>query len=578
MSERGRRRAAAWFLRFLVVAGVAVVVLLPPLSTTGERAADTARIVSYTARMDLSRDGTLRSVETIQVDVPGGKHGIFRTFDTADPRRRGVDHPVSEVSVTRDGQPEPAEWTSSAAGTANLRIGDPNVYLTPGEHTYVIDSTTVDALEVDPRDDGRVVWWWDVVGSGWQMAMDRARVEVRLPATPVGPAECVLGVDTPCTADVADRSLTVTTGPLEPFTPVTVRVPFDARAVSAPPTGSPLGPTVWWSLVAAVAAVGVGVLLARSTREEPPGFPVLYEPPAGLYPALAAKVLDEAHASDDVQATLFDLGERGVVRLDGDGSTWTVQLLVHANGAGLRPGELDLLEKLGVVAAGDSFTVTRSDVEAGRRISRARSALRSAVDRDAAALLEASGPGLLARALGAGAILATLAMVGVYELSDTGWVSWPLLTAAAALALVLAGAAVDRGAGSRRTTAGRDAWSRAGGFARLLGTESAESRFDAAAHRDYFARYLPWAVAFGSAEAWSRRFRDQGVPVDDPGTVPYLYWYGAGRYSSSSFTDSFNASIAAASAAYVASQSASSGGGGGFSGGSGGGGGGGGSW
>jgi uncharacterized membrane protein len=131
-----------------------------------------------------------------------------------------------------------------------------------------------------------------------------------------------------------------------------------------------------------------------------------------------------------------------------------------------------------------------------------------------------------------------------------------------------------------RTPEGRDLWSRTGGFARFLTTDSSESRFDAAAHLDWYPRYLAWAVALGSADEWARRYEAQGVEVPD---VPWVVWTGTGtRFHAGAMNRSFDGAIASATSAYAAAEaaraSASGGGGGGFSGGSGGGGGGGGSW
>jgi hypothetical protein len=577
---RGGRRAAAWLLRLVVVAAVAAVALLPPLSSLEEPAAETARVVDYTAAFDLAADGVLSAAETVVVDLPAGKRGIFRVFDIADPRRDGVDHPVDVVAVRRDGTDEPSVWIPSARGTATLRIGDPSVYLDPGVHTYELRWITLDALEPDPGDDDRVVWWWDVVGSGWRMPIESVTVDAALPAPLAGPVECVQGDDTPCDATVVDGRLRLTTGPLAPSTPVTVRVGFDADALPPPPAGWPVAPALVAGLSAGAVAFVLGLLLSRATREVAPGFPVLFEPPEQAYPALGARVLEEEHGADDLQATLLDLGERGVVRLDGDTDRWTVRLERDALAAGLRPVEVGVLGSLGLRSAGDALTVTPRSTAAGARVAEARSRLRSGVDDDAAAFLDRSGVGSLARLVGAGATLGVVGLTVLYEFSDTGWRSWPLLGALAGLSLALVGAALDPGASTRRTGPGRDLWSRTGGFARFLTTDSAESRFDAAAHLDWYPRYLPWAVALGSADAWARRFEAQGLPVTAD-SVPYLSWHGPGAvFSASRLGDSFNSTIVAASAAYAASQASSSsgGGGGGFSGGSGGGGGGGGSW
>lgn len=190
-----------WFVRLLLMAIVVAIWAWPPL-TSLNATTETARITNYAAVMDLSADGTLKIVETVDVAMPPGKHGIYRIFDTTDERRRGVGHPVTVVSVTRNGTAEPYAWTGSASGTRTLRIGSPDDFIEPGLHTYVVTSTTTNALNRAAA--GRSQWWWNIVGSGWQMPMDATSVTASLPAAPVK-SECFQGKDTPCTVSVAER-------------------------------------------------------------------------------------------------------------------------------------------------------------------------------------------------------------------------------------------------------------------------------------------------------------------------------------------------------------------------------------
>jgi uncharacterized membrane protein len=172
-----------------------------------------------------------------------------------------------------------------------------------------------------------------------------------------------------------------------------------------------------------------------------------------------------------------------------------------------------------------------------------------------------------------------LAVMGGFHLFG-GWDAPVLLVAVVGgFALGASVLAVDSGRSTTRTATGRDVWSRTGGFARFLSTDSSESRFDAAAHLDWYPKYLPWAIALGVGEEWARRYQVQGITEPEvPYVVGWGYGHGTHHDGFSGFHDSFNGAISAASATYAASQSSSSSGGGGFSGGSGGGGGGGGSW
>lgn len=568
------RAATAWFLRILVVAAVAVVWFIPPFA---QEQSDTATIARYDAVFDLAADGTLKITETLDVVMPPGKRGIFRIFDTRDERRNDVEHPVQDLSVTRDGQPEPYQWDDSPAGQESLRIGDANVYLEAGTHTYVITSTTTDTLERGPS--GTVRWWWNVVGTGWQMSMDSVTVTVNLPAE-VSRVECVQDEDTPCTADLAERTLTVRTGPLAPYTPVTVRATFPEGAVPEPPA-DPTDRTLLYSIVAGVIGAALGAWFIVATRERKPGFPVLFEPPEGISPALGAKVLGEVDSGDDFQATLYDLGAKGVIRLDGDDDAWRVNLLVDPVDGQVPEMERAMLAGLGLSQAGDSFLVTKS-ASAGEKISTARSTMRGIVSRQAEAYLKPSGAGIIGNLLGWLATFGVVALAGVWLFGSGGWFSWPLFVGLAAFALVAVSVSADPGTRTKRTAEGRELWSRTGGFARFLTTDSSESRFEAAKHLDWYPSYLAWALVFGSADAWAKRFESQGVELP---AVPWIYWTGVGYHGqsfSSSITSSFDAAISSANASYAASQvqsaASSFGGGGGFSGGSGGGGGGGGSW
>ena len=442
-SRRQRRPVVAWAIRLLVLAGLAAVWFGVPFGAQHQQ--DTASISTYDSQMELSADGRLRSVETIAVEMPPGKRGIFRIFDTADPRRSNVDHPVHVAAVERDGTTEPYVHIDGARGTDTIRIGDEHVYLDAGEHVYRIVSSTADVLE--PGREGETIWWWDVVGSGWQMSIGQATVRAELPAEPLS-AECVSGRDDPCTATVEGTTLSVQTGPLDPFTAVTVRVVFAAGDVA-----EPIAPARYrdllWAIVAALAAAGVAVWGWRATREKEPGFPVLFEPPFMVPPAVGVKVLDERHSEDDLQATLFDLADRGVLRLRGDDETWQIELVQPLEAEHLHPVERALLTSLGLTGAGDVFVVAATE-GSGRVVSSARSALRSQVDASSATFLRRSGPGVLMRLLGWVCLGATLFMVGRYFV-DAGWLRWPLLAATSAFALAAAGMMAESGLATVRT-------------------------------------------------------------------------------------------------------------------------------
>lgn len=576
----GRIVAAVFFA--LTALGLGLYAALGPTmpQSTGSVGPEPSSIEAFDVEMVLTSEGSLLLDETITVGFPILRRGIFRIFDTADPRR-DLEHPVEDLEVTRDGVSEPWTWVDSAEGTATARIGDENVYLDPGSYTYRLSSKTSDVLEpkvVDGKEDSEVTWfWWDVIGGGWQMPMQNVTVHLALPVAPLE-VECVMGVDTPCEPTVDGESVSLTVPALSPKEPVTFRVSLPSDQV---PPNEVAGDD--WPLAAGVGvlALVVGALGLVVTRERAPGFPVLYEPPAGIRPAVGVRVLDEKASSSELQATLFDLGERGVVRLERTTSdTWAVHLVAPPSRDRCDPWEAAMLHELGLAIEGNSFGVTKS-ISAGKAISSATSKLSTGAAAAASPYLHGSAIGGLYRFLAWISWLGVAVMAGFHLFAD--WDAPPLLVfGVTGFAVGASLLAVDKGRGTVRTAEGRDVWSRTGGFARFLSTDSSESRFDAAAHLDLYPRYLPWAVALGMSEEWLRRYQAQGVT---PAAVPYVYGYGYGHGHGydhddfSDFNDSFSGAISAASATYAASQSSSSsGGGGGFSGGSGGGGGGGGSW
>jgi hypothetical protein len=564
-------------LLLAVLGLVALTLLVDPISTAGERARDVASVTGYDVAYVLDADGTLAVDETIEVSFPVPRHGIFRIFDTA-AVRGGPEHPVELEQVRRDGGDEPWAWVPSAPGTETARIGDEDVFVGPGTTTYRLQSSTRDVVEpkvVEGEEDPDTSWWWwDVVGEGWQMPMDDVTVRATLPVEPTD-VDCVIGESTPCEPVVAGREVTLALARLEPFEAVTMRVSMPSSAVPANSAGSD---ALGIALAVLAGVVGAALALAGTvaTRERAPGFPVLFEPPEGIRPAVGARVLDERPSEAELQATLFDLGERGVVRVESNGETWVVEVVGATGPESCAPWEAAALAGLGLRHPGDRFTVSNT-VAAGRQIASARETLEAGLHAEVRRYLTPSVAGVLLR-LGAWAGLAALAVIaGLHLFADRTAPVWVTVGIAGFVA-VAALRATDPGTATTRSREGREVWSRTGGFARFLSTDSSESRFDAAAHMDWYPRYLPWAVALGVSGEWTRRYRAQGI--EDP-DVPYVTGWGyyAGRGGFSSFDDSFNSAIGSAGAAYAASQAASSGGGGGgFSGGSGGGGGGGGSW
>ncbi|MGZ4495124.1 MAG: DUF2207 family protein, partial [Nocardioides sp.] len=399
-----------------------------------------------------------------------------------------------------------------------------------------------------------------------------------------GASRCAVGFGgvRGCTVQGSGRMRTVTVDGLAPRTPVTVQVPVDV------PT--PSRDTVPWTprfdpvlsrspllagLLLALAVVGglLGAALGFRSRESSPGLPVMYAPPEGVGPVQAAYVVKERVPSSALTATLFQAAAQGLVTLERtEAGTW----VVRGKSSRDQWKRTDLVtravgQSLGVTKPGKTFAADAS-VGQGQALQETVSGLRATtkVWSRTEDLMRASVSETLGRVLVIGAVV--LALLGFFvNPFDVTLLGLP------PAAFALGGfALVEPGAGTRRTAKGRELWSRAGGFERILSTPSAVERFDFSGREELYTAYIPWALAFGCADAWQRKYEtEMGRPAPTP---PYLLGaYAAGWGSPGAAVDSFEHSLSSSISAYQASQRSSSGGGG-FSGGGGGGGGGGGSW
>jgi hypothetical protein len=144
-------------------------------------AAAEERITNFVSEVTINLDGSLDVVESIAVMVEGKeiKRGILRDFPIshADRNGRKVDVDFEVLSVQRDGRDEPNAIEAVSNGK-RIRIGDKDVFLEHGPHTYRIAYRTSRQLGFFETYDEL---YWNVTGHGWSFAIDRAEVIVALP-------------------------------------------------------------------------------------------------------------------------------------------------------------------------------------------------------------------------------------------------------------------------------------------------------------------------------------------------------------------------------------------------------------
>ena len=573
---RWYRREVVWLIGLIVVAFMAFGVLWPLFFTVdsgGGPATDPVSITNYRADYTIDTQGQLTATETITARFPGGRHGIFRYWDTTNSNEPRVRQVPRVTSVLMDDEPIDVEFSWETFERFWVaKIGSPSRYLTPGIHVFEIQYTVPGVLDpgdlgADQRFDSSAgvpdaqvpsVFFWNVVPPTWDMAIEEADISVTLPDRVSG-VECSVGfgIGRACEGlTVTGDRIQLAPTNLAPRTPVTMRAGVEVLTPSRdllpwsykwdPILGNSTS-GVLWMLGLAVAAAVIGTMWWRRTVESSPGFPLQYAPPEGLGPVQVEYIRTESVPTNSLTATLLYLAERQVITLTRTGEgTWTIRgiadkaqwdLLDPVSRRGVAPLRVDTpgseftagldvylspwamrrLDELGVL---DPETV-----EAGKQLNRAKTNIAQAVqdwafDNDLLVKKQSKwwirGANLVALVL---ALLGFALWVFPAKLLEDippedatlvipQWWLFPATMWGVPFAVFFGVTARGwlPGVDSRRTPAGRELWSRAGGFHKMLATDSADSRVDFAARKDLYTAYIPFAVAAGVAPLWAKKY------------------------------------------------------------------------
>ncbi|HKP42399.1 DUF2207 domain-containing protein, partial [Mycobacterium sp.] len=333
------RRVLKWLIPLALIA---FGVLWPLVFSGGSQASDVDDPVvfsNYKADFVVNADGRLDAVETITAEFPGGRHGIFRYWDVANPNSPHVRQTPEITSILLDGEPVTYQmlWEDGERFRV-AKIGEAGRTLNWGTHVFEIRYTIPGVL--DPGNTGAdkvfaqrtgdpnstSTFFWNVIAPSWNNRIDRADISITLPGNVSG-AQCSVGygVGRACRdLNVSGDKLELSATNLPPRTPVTVRAGVD---VPTPARISLPWPYTWdrilgQSLTGATWVAGLTVLFGlgaflwyRTTVEPPPGFPLQYAPPPGLGPVQSEYIRTESVPKNGLTATLFYLAERRLVEL-----------------------------------------------------------------------------------------------------------------------------------------------------------------------------------------------------------------------------------------------------------------------
>lgn len=563
-------------------------------------------------------DGSLEVTETIvlRFGSSSGRHGLERYLVTREPYddEQDMRYEVSNVQVSSPSgastSTSQTPYTTSARDAAlRIRIGDANTTITTPTATYVLTYVVRGALRT-PADYSEL--YWDVTGSSiGAIASSTVTVEVPGGAQDVQCSAAPPGQRRACTTSTVTGGVaTFTARPIPQGSLLTVGVKIRAGAVAnAVPLLSERGDaagvrqTRLWQGAGAVGTLAIPVLAwlfyRNRVRDQrfaglPPGtvpvsgesagvvpdrgveVPVSFAPPK-LPLAYAGYLLDGAHRTQHLTATLVGSAVAGAVRLDGSGRPSAE--LIDASRAPDAPSELLLSHLFSggrVVDFGG----------AGHLVGAAR-----ALEADAANAAEANGwfrhlrtgrrTGSLLGFVWLVFLVPTFLNVDALFTGGMGWFLVPVSLSALVTAFVIRA----RTARGQRSAVGRAWTDQVEGFRSYIATAEADQlRFEEG--EDVFSKYLPWAILFGLADRWVRVCQ-QAVALGRL-SEPDASWYGGTSWNPNVILwnlDAWDNSVGTSSAPVPVGPSFSSdtgfggggtsfgGGGGGFSGGGGGGGG-----
>lgn len=578
-----------------VFIGLALVVALGLLHAQAALAsADDFTISSMDVRLELSRDlkqrSTLRTTETIVADFPPNQNrGITRSF-VKDYDEHKTNFKLESVT-DEAGRDLDYHWSGD-----ELRVGEENVYV-EGLKTYVITYTQRDVTRFF-EDTGKDEFYWDAIGTGWRVPIEKATVSVRLHPLLVEAKEidvqCYFGFEKSterCDSSLEDPMAFELTN-LRAGEGVTVAVGFESG------TFEPYRATLfgilagWWGMVQiALLVVSVPLvswMMVRSYRltgrKKDLGTIVPeYLPPSGISVITSASLGGRfgivSMSGSKMVAQLLDLAVRHYIKLyevkpKAFLRPAEYEVEVSKDLSGLLPEERELIDDMfeGSATVGQRINLKalRNNYSYYKRTSDDEGKLKLLLKNDYKLQDHPKSYKLTFQRYAKICLI-----IGAILLS-------PVLFIVAIIAFVLSTLPVltDKGLDLRRYLMGLKMYIGAAEVDRLKMLQSPEGASKVAVKSDddkqlvkLYERVLPYAVLFGQEKEWVKHM---GHYYEQLGTEPD--WYaGSGAFNAAVFASSIS-SLGTAAASVNSYSSSSGGSSGGGSVGGGGGGGGGGGW
>jgi uncharacterized membrane protein YgcG len=547
---------------------------------------------SFNQQIRVGPTSTLTIQETINVDLPDQRHGIFRDIPVKYSTAAGnpFDLRVKIISVTDDSGKALGYSTSLVGDMEEVKIGDPDVYVT-GPVTYVITYSVSRALlYLQDHDE----LYWNAITAPWgDLGMpDQINTTVILPGTVKAAdikTKCftVLGSNEAgdCVQNTIDNAAQFS---VKGGQPLTIVVGWPKNVVVAPAPVQQIEDwladnwIIFWPIIV---AAGMFLLWWKRGRDPKPegAIVVQYEAPDGANPAELGVLFSERTDNGDLTATIIHLAVKGYLNITETASTniiapsasYSFELKKPASGdAALSDYEANIINGMFGAGAAAGSVVDIADL----RDKFYTTAIAAKAQMASAAVARgwfAKNPNLV-RSAYVGAGIAYFTVIFFFYSMVASAFSLNGLTAVVSLFLPSAVIIFFGYFMPARTVKGTAAYAQALGFKEYL-SKAEKYRLQWEEKENIFEAFLPYAMIFGVVDKWAGAF--EGIDKEPPS------WYRGSMMNGWSpliFANTLTTATSSIGRSLATSPSARGGSGGGFGGGGFGGGGfgggGGGSW
>lgn len=560
---------------------ILVIVLLLSICTIGM--AQDFTVNEYNVKIEINKEGYFDVTEKYDVVFDIEKHGLWRKIPIKY-NFQDEDGTVSERSI-RISKIKVPGWKYDTEGgwwpgdrNLGIKIGDPDKYVT-GAQVYIIQYRVNRAFIYEKNND---VFYWNLMGREWEAEFKKVNFSVTLPKNiPLAKDRYFVYTgevgDTTANASYQYENGVLTGSSKEALgngKDMTIMIKLPKGVIVEKTANQLLWEDYQWTSFFLLLLLIFYFLWKKFGKDRNMPEVVEYFPPTGVDPVMAGYLIDDKADSRDLTSLIPHWGANGYLSLTeiGKKGLFSKKDIVLKKLKDI-PSNVHLYERTffnGLFSSGDEIKVSDLKDSFYTTMNDAKMHLSSAARTDGyydkkSHLMRFIMAGGLILLGGLGGVL-LLWLYGV--LAFIAWLIVCIILAIWSLRIM-----------KRPTEKGDLAKQQTNGFKMFI--EKAEKdklEFLLWDDPSYFEKTLAYAVAFGMAKKWARKF--DGLNLQPPGWYHGASWSGStvGAFNAASFTDSFTGSMSSMSSTMVSSPSSSSSSSGGGSSGGGFGGGGGGSW